>query len=250
MGEKKYVVGVINVQGSQSGMIEEEFRLGFPENIEILMTYAPLEKVSYDGLMEFLYALPKAVDEFQDQTPDIIICPSMTGSAIKGYEIVNMLEQRSGIPVIVPALETKKCLKMLGIHRIAIVSAFGVELGLLEQLFFKNHDIEVTNLIAIFDEPSEDRLRIDRVDSQLILDKVKEADFSGAQAVFFDSPTYRLRPIIKELKEMIGLPLLSVNQIMIYSALKRLSLSTEHVPIAAYFQKNAKEHKGGKKFHV
>lgn len=234
--EKRYMVGVINITNSESSVIAEEFRIGFPSNVEIQMTYAPLERVSYDGLMAFLGALPGALDEFKDQDPDIIICPSMTGSAIKGYEIVNMLEQRSGRPVIVPALETKKCLKELGIQKIAVVSAFGVELGLLEQLFFRNHDIEVTNMVEIFDEPSEDRLRIDRVDSRLIVDKVRKADFSGAEAVFFDSPTYRLRPVIEELHEIIRLPLFSVNQVLVYSALKRLGLSTEHLPIARHFQ--------------
>ena len=235
--QTKYVVGVINVTDSKSSVIAEEMQIGFPKNVEVLMTYAPLERVSYDGLMEFLRALPGALDEFKDKDPDLIICPSMTGSAIKGYEIVNMLEQRSGRPVIVPALETKKCFKELGITHIAIVSAFGVELGLLEQLFFKNHDIEVTNLINIFDEPDEDRLRVDQIDTRLVLEKVRRADFKGAQAVFFDSPTYRLRPIIPELKEIIKLPLFSVNQIQIYAALKRLGLSAEHLPIAEHFRK-------------
>lgn len=234
--QEKYVVGVINVTGSQSSVIAEEFRIAFPQNVEIVMTYAPLEQVSYDGLMLFLEALPGALDEFQDKDPDIIVCPSMTGSAIKGYEIVNMLEQRSGRPVIVPALETKKCLKELGFDKIAVVSAFGVELELLEQLFFRTHDIEVTNVIDVFDEPSVDRLRIDRIDSQQILKKVKQGDFTGAKAVFFDSPTYRLRPVIEELHEIIRLPLFSVNQILVYSTLKRLGLPTDHIPIAKYFQ--------------
>ena len=233
---KKYVVGVINVRNTKSSVMEEEFDVGFPDNVEIVMAYAPLELVSYDGLMGFLDALPGALDQFIDKDPDIIIVPSLTGSAIKGYEIVNILEQRSGRPVIVPALETKKCFKTLGIRQIAIVSAFGVELGLLEQLFFRNHDIEVTNLINIFDEPSEDRLRIDQVDSALILEKARKEDFRGAQAVFFDSPTYKLRPIIEELKSLIKLPLFSVNQIIIYSALKRLGLPADHLPIAEYYR--------------
>lgn len=234
--EKKHVVGVINIRNTQSPVITEEFAIGFQDNVEVLMTYAPLEVVSYDGLMVFLDTLPGVVDEFIDKDPDIIIVPSLTGSAIKGYEIVNMLEQRTGRPVIVPALETKKCFKTLGIDHIAVVSAFGVELGLLEQLFFKHHGIEVINFINLYDEPSEDRLRIDQVDSRLIVEKVREADFRGAQAVFFDSPTYRLRPVIEELKEIIRLPLFSVNQVLLYSALKRLGLSTDHLPIAKYFK--------------
>lgn len=147
-----------------------------------------------------------------------------------------MLEQRCGRPVIVPALEMKKCLKTLGISKIAIVSAFGVELGLLEQLFFRNHDIEVTNFINIFDEPSSDRLKIDQIDNRLILEKVRQADFLRAEAVYFDSPTYKLRPIIEELKEIIHVPMFSVNQVLIYSALKRLKLPTDHLPIAEYFR--------------
>lgn len=241
MEQKHFLVGVINVTDTKSSVITEEFRIGFPENVEILMTYAPLKKVSYDGLMEFLDALPGALDEFRDKDLDIIVCPSMTGSSIKGYEIVNILEQRSGRPVIVPALETKKCFKNLGIEKIAMVSAFGVELGFLEQLFFRNYGIEVTNCIEIFDEVSEDRQRVDQIDNRLIVEKLRQADLSGAEAVFFDSPTYKLRPVIEELKAIAKIPLFSVNQILIYSTLKRLGLSTEHVPIDEYFREKERE---------
>ncbi len=237
-GRKEYVVGAINIMDSQSTVIAEEFEIGFPENIKIFMAYAPLEQVSYDGLMVFLDALPNAVDEFMDVDPDIIIVPSMTGSVIKGYEIVNILEQRCGRPVIVPALEMKKCLKKLHIDQIAIISAFDVELGLLEQLFFRNHEIKVTNLINVFDSPSEDRLKIDRINSGLILEKVRQTDFTGAGAVIFDSPTYKLHPIIEELEFYIRVPILTVNQIVIYSTLKSLKLPVDHLPIAKYFRED------------
>ncbi|MEZ3433323.1 MAG: hypothetical protein K1W34_01565 [Lachnospiraceae bacterium] len=233
--QKRYVVGAINVTDSQSTVIAEEFKIGFPDNVEIFMANAPLEQVSYEGLMVFLDALPNAVDEFIDIDPDIIIVPSMTGSVIKGYEIVNILEQRCGRPVIVPALEMKERLKELCIDRIAIISAFDVELGLLEQLFFRNHEIEVTNLINVFDSPGGDRLKIDRIDSRLVLEKAMQADYKGAGAVIFDSPTYKLHPIIKELKSYIRVPILTVNQVVIYSTLKRLNLPVNHLPIAEYF---------------
>ena len=238
MKEKKqnYVVGVVNVTNTQSTVIGQEFRRCFPDNVKIEMAYAPLDVVSYDGLMAFLDALPGALDKIADCEPDIIAVPSMTGSVIKGYEIVNMLEQRYGRPVIVTALEVKKCLKTLNIDKIAILSAFGVELGLLEQLFFRNHDIEVTNIVNVFDTPSEDRSKIDQIDCEHILEKVRGADFNGAQAVLFDSPTYRLRPIIGELEKYIKVPMLSVNQVMIYSTLKRLGLPVDDLPIAQYFR--------------
>ena len=159
----------------------------------------------------------------------------------KGYEIVNKLEQRSGRAVLVPSLEIKKCLKTAGISRIAIVSAFGVELGLLEQLFFRNHNIWITNLINIFDDESQDRLRVDCIDNNRVIEKVKQADFNGAQAVLFDSPTYKLWEISEELQAIIKVPVLSVNQVMIYSSLKRLGLSVDKVLITKYFQTNKEE---------
>ena len=164
------------VMGSIKGLnliseILEEYQKFFPSSVEIIMTYAALERVSYEGLMGFLNELPDALNDFINKDPDIIIVPSMTGSAIKGYEIVNKLEQRSGRAVLVPSLEIKKCLKTAGISRIAIVSAFGVELGLLEQLFFRNHNIWITNLINIFDDESQDRLRVDCIDNNRVIKK-------------------------------------------------------------------------------
>lgn len=236
----QYVVGVINVINTLSTVIEQEFKRGLPENTKIVMSYAPLEVVSYEGLIGFLDALPSKVEALAESNPDIIVVPSMTGSCIRGFEIVNILEQCSGLPVIVPSLEMEKMLKKMGADKIAIVSAFGVELGLIEQLFFGNHGIEVTKMINIFDNPIENRELIDQIDSQLILEKVKQTDFSDVKAVVFDSPTYRLRPIIDELKSHIKVPVLSVNQVLLYSILKKLGLSVKGLPIADCFLESGK----------
>lgn len=231
MSAHDFVVGIINVSDTKSVVIESEFRDCLPSNVRIIFRYAPLQTVSYDGLMKFLDALPQALGEMIDENPDVVVIPSMTGSAIKGYEIVNMLEQRYGVPVIVPALEIKKYLKKIRKTNIAIVSAFGVELNLLEQLFFKNHDIEVVNLINLFDTASEERLRVELIDADLVLDKVRSANFDKAEAVLFDSPTYQLKLIMQELKKYIHVPILSVNEVLIYSTLKKLGLSTEHLSL-------------------
>ena len=115
------------------------------------------------------------------------------------------------------------------------------KLGLLEQLFFRNHNIWITNLINIFDDESQDRLRVDCIDNNRVIEKVKQADFNGAQAVLFDSPTYKLWEISEELQAIIKVPVLSVNQVMIYSSLKRLGLSVDKVLITKYFQTNKEE---------
>lgn len=233
--EDHYVVGIVNVEHTLSTVIEQEFSLSLPKNVEILMSHAPLEQVSYKGLMKFLDALPKAVDKFIENKPDLIVVPSMTGSCIKGEEIVNVLEQYSGIPVIVPAIEIVNCLQELQKNKVAIISAFGVELGLLEQLFFRNHGIQVTEMVSVFDNPDGKRELIDTMDNQLILDKIKEVELKEAEVVIFDNPTYRLRPIIEEIKKYIHIPMLSVNQVLILSTLKRLGLPAGHIPVAQYF---------------
>ena len=62
--DKKAVIGIISVEGDETHVTEEEFRLALSDHVEIVMAYAPLEKVSYNGLMAFLDKLPGAVDEF------------------------------------------------------------------------------------------------------------------------------------------------------------------------------------------
>lgn len=229
MESKEFVVGIINVSDTKSFVIESEFRNSMPANVRIIIRYAPLKTVSYKGLVEFLDALPHALAEMISENPDVVVIPSMTGSSIKGYEIVNMLEQRFGVPVIVPALEIKNYLKRNKMTKLAIVSAFGVELNLLEQLFFKNHDIDVVNLINLFDTPSEERLRVELIDPDLVLSKVRDSNFEGAEAVLFDSPTYQLKPVMNKLKKYIGIPILSVNEVLIYSTLKKLNLPTKQL---------------------
>ena len=51
--QEKYVVGIINVTDSKSTAILEEYQKFFPSSVEIIMTYAALERVSYEGLWDF-----------------------------------------------------------------------------------------------------------------------------------------------------------------------------------------------------
>ena len=56
----------------------------------------------------------------------------MTGSCIKGNEIINVIQQHTGIPTVVPSLEFVNALHALNAPRVALVSIFSVELNILD----------------------------------------------------------------------------------------------------------------------
>ena len=229
------VVGLItgNTRGSVS--TEQEFHQQLAGVADVATTRMPLFQISYRDLDKMIEGLPPAAAILAECGASVILWNSMSGSCLRGQETINLLEQRTGVPVLVPSIEFVRCLKELDARRIALVSPHGVELSLLEKIFFDRNQIDVVKVVPLLQDFDGDVRNIDRITPEEILACIRRTDFRDVDAVVFDNPACALLPIIEELDLHIQRPILPHNQVLMRGALRRLGLPTSSIFIDPYF---------------
>lgn len=229
------VIGLITGDTRGSVSVEREFHQQLDGVAEIATTRVPLFQVSYSSLDKMMGGLPAAAQILAGCDASVIVWNSMSGSCLQGEETVNLLEQKTGIPVLVPSIEFVNCLRELDASRIALVSPHGVELSLLEKIFFDKNGIDVVKVVQLLENFDGDVRNVDRITPNEILGCVRQTDFQGVDAVVFDNPACALLPILEELDLHIKRPILPHNQVLMRAALRRMGISSETVFIDPYF---------------
>ena len=233
--EVKAVVGMVVMGASAS--VEQEFHKSVPDQVQIVTARVPLGEVSYEGLREMTDRLPEVVGILMGARPDMIAITNMTGSCIRGNEMVNTLQQITGVPVLLPPFEFVQALKLIGAKQIAIASTFARELNLVERLFFENRDIQVTDIINLRERYDKDPYTIGEIDYEAIVETMMGRDYSGVDAVIFDHPIMNLNTgVEKELEKILPVPFFSINQVLVYSVLERIGESTDHLYISKFLK--------------
>ena len=166
---------------------------------------------------------------------DVIVWNSITGSSLHGQETANLMEHRTGIPMLIPSVEFVNCLQELGARRIALATPHGVELSLLEKIFFDRYQIEVVKMVPLVKNATGDVREIDKVTPEGILSRMLEQDFGDVDALVFDNPACPILPLIKEVEAHVKQPILPHNQVLMRAALRRIGIPTDAVYIDTYF---------------
>lgn len=218
--EFRFVIGLI-VMGASAG-IEREFHRRVPDDIGIVTTRVPFEDISEQGLLKMIEKLPEASLLLLEAKPDVIVVTSASGSYMKSEEIINTIQQTTGVPVIIPSMEYVKILKSIHAGKIAIISTLGQELQLLERMFYHNRNISVDKIISVEGVKTYDPYSVRNLDKESILEKIKETEFSDMEAVIFDHPLINLNSSWgTEVKKYIKIPMLSLIDVLIESALSK-----------------------------
>ena len=97
------LIGLIVMGASAS--IEKAFHKNVPDRVQITTTRVPFGEVSYNGFLEVTRKLPDAASLLMDAQPDVIAITNLIGGCIRGSEIINTLQQITGVPVLMPAFE-------------------------------------------------------------------------------------------------------------------------------------------------
>lgn len=229
------VIGLITGDTRGSVSAEREFHQQLDGVADVATTRVPILQVSYSTLDKMMGGLPAAAQILAGCDASVIVWTSMSGSCLRGQEMVNLLEQTAGIPVLVPSIEFVNCLRELDARRIALVSPHGVELSLLEKIFFDKNGIDVVKVVQLLENFDGDVRSVDRITPDEILSCVRRADFRDVDAVVFDNPACALLPIIEALDLHIQRPILPHNQVLMRAALRRLGLPAESIFISPYF---------------
>ena len=234
------MIGFIVMGGSAA--METYWHRHLPEGEEAATTRVPFHRATYRGLMEMTDRVPEAARILAEARPGVIALSSFTGSCIRGNELVNMIQQATGIPAVVPALETVRYLRLIQAERIALVTGFEQELRMLERVFFTNHQIEIPQIVELPPFAGEDPYPISQVDYGLVLRRLRQADIRNVDAVVVDLPTFVIEGAVQdEVERLIQVPVLSMPQVLLWAALERTGASTEHLSLTKFLSKCSKE---------
>ena len=160
------LIGLIVMGASAS--IEKAFHKNVPDRVQITTTRVPFGEVSYNGFLEVTRKLPDAASLLMDAQPDVIAITNLIGGCIRGSEIINTLQQITGVPVLMPAFELVRALRQIRAGRIAIVSIFSNEFSLLESMFFgtvKGSYTGAANTTGLFEQARNGTLFLDEINS-------------------------------------------------------------------------------------
>lgn len=213
---------------------EKLFHEMLSDQANIITTRFSMPMVSYDTLNTLVDELPKAVSLLQESDPSIITIPITTGSCLRGESLINMLEQQTGVPVLMSAQESVRVFLRLGVRRAAIVSPFGVEINLLEKLFFSKSGIDITHFFSTNENTGGNPKLFGVVDEAAILEQIRTANLKNTDAILFDCPAYDIDPLIETLSDWCKKPAFSILQIMMFQTMERLGLSTEKLVMHRY----------------
>lgn len=236
MSEKKAIVGAIMMGGSAS--IESWMHRNLPEQIEMATTRVPLNEVSSKALLEMIGRLPEAARILNEAHPDVILITSFTGSCLKGQEMVNVIQQTTGVPALVPSMEFLATLERLKAKKVALITGFEPELSMLERLFFLENGIEVLWTLEVEATRDLDPFVFSEVGMRPVLDAFRQADFSDVDAVLVDMPTFMITGQVRDILRASGdAPVLSMPEVMLWSTLHRMGASREHLYLSQFLDK-------------
>lgn len=182
------VIGLICV--GVSAPIEHYFHLNVPEGVNVTSTHVPLTDISREGMQEMISRLPEAVRLLSEAKPSVLVILNFTASCLMGQEMINVLQQTAGVPVIVPGKAYVDFLRRRGLTRLGLVSTFGVELNMAERIFFEQNGIRVTSIKSVWSRSALLPDEIGHVDRSVIDDYIRQTAKEDVDAILVDYPLF------------------------------------------------------------
>lgn len=205
----------------QSAPIEHYIHLHLPEGVVAASTRVPYEEVSRPGMKRMIAHLPDAAALLSEAHPSVLIISNFIASCLMGQEMINILQQTVGVPVIVPGQAYVSFLRRHGKRRLAILSSFGAELNTVERIFFARNDIQVVGLEELEHQTSLLPAEVSPITPDIFQDGIQRLPLEQADALLVDNPLFFPDADIKACLPA-GKPLLFMSGILLDAALSVL----------------------------
>lgn len=171
--------------------------------------------------------LDRAVSAFAaDEDVDVLALGSSSSGYALGYDeesaVVDRLEQRWGLSVCATSLSTVSALRSHRIRRVSLIHPpwFGVPLHRLGAEYFADQGFEVIDA-QLADLPEDP----DRIQPSSIVDWVAQHLSPDTEAVVLGGNGFRAAQAVHALGARTGRLVLAANQVLLWAALTRASMS-------------------------
>ena len=214
---------------SSNTTAEPEFRAMAPEETTVHAARMPLEDVTVDGLDEMASGAERAADLLAHADVDGVAYACTTGSLLHGpgfdEELESRLSDAAGAPAVATALSVQRALAALDAETIAVVTPYAAELNDRERTYLADSGFEVATLDGrgLVDNTAIGALTAADAKRQ-VLSAVP--DDRSVDAVFVSCTNYRTVPVLADLEDTLGVPVISSNAATMWDLADRLGVES------------------------
>ena len=211
---------------------EPEFYMMAPEGVTFHTARMKFRDTSIAGLTEMVQNIDKAIDELTGTSFPFSLIAFMctSGTFIKGAsfdrEVREKIEKMSGIAAETMSAACVQAMKEMKIENVAVGTAYTEEINQKEREFLEGFGFNIVTMKGL-----GIRFAMDREPPEVSYRLGKEIDRPEADGVFISCGGLRAAPIIEKLEKDIKKPVITSNQAMMWSILRRLNIRE---PIQGY----------------
>lgn len=210
---------------SPGSSTEAEFNRYRPEGVAVLTTRIPLLGISREALDKMNTYVDEAASLLASAEVDAIVFGCTAGSLINGSgwdrEIIERLTKLTGKKITTTSTGALEALAALNVKKVAVATPYAAEVNEAEKAFLEGSGFQVTSIIGPL--LSDPRL-VPQIPPGEMYRLAREADTDNADGVFISCTGLHVLGIIDMLEEDLGKPVITSNQVSLWSALRRLNI--------------------------
>jgi maleate isomerase len=193
-----------------------------------------LTSINADSTERIVGELEVESRKLADADVDVVLLAATAPTSRNGMGYDRELQERirsaSGRPAMTASTAMLEAFGLLEIERLALAAPWAEEVNKTVASFMEANGISVVNQIAM---GVVRNVEVGVLDSQTAYDLACRVDCSEAQAIFLACGNWPTMDQIDRLEQKLGKPVLTTNQVSLWSALKVLE---EEGPITGYGQ--------------
>ncbi|MDR1045456.1 MAG: maleate cis-trans isomerase [Candidatus Adiutrix sp.] len=214
---------------------EVEFHRYAPEGVAVSTTRVLFERVTPEGLEEMGGRVIEAARLLATGQPDLLVFACTTGSLIKGLgydrEIIDRMEQASGVKSITTTTAVIEALKTLGAGKLIVPTPYSGQVNAIEKKFLEDSGYEV---LAIKGLDYLDPALMPKVTPDQMYRLTEELFTPEADTIFISCTGLGILDVIPMMERDFQRQVLTSNQTSLWHALRTLSIR-DQLPLGHLF---------------
>jgi maleate isomerase len=212
----------IGLIGLSSGMTcEEELHRMLPEGTMVLTSRVSNQnRIDLASLSDIERDMVRAASTLLPEGHlDVVVYSCTSGTVAMGEQKVfdRIREARPGVAVTTPFTGAVAALTRLDLHRIVLVTPYTEELTRAVRGELEKRGLDVVRTVALgLGLDSE----MSRVEPETLRDLAIDVDTPAAEGMFISCTALRTSPIIEQVEQAIGKPVVTSNQAIVWHALR------------------------------
>jgi maleate isomerase len=210
---------------SPGSSTEAEFNRYRPEGVAVLTTRIPLHGISREALDKMNTYVDEAASLLATAEVDVIVFACTAGTFLKGpgwdREIMARLSGLTRKKITTTSTGVLEALAALNVKKVAVATPYAAVVNEAEKAFLDGSGFQVTSIIGPL---LSDSKLVPQIPPGEMYRLAREADTRDADAVFISCTGLHVLGIIDMLEKDLCKPVITSNQVSLWSALKRVSI--------------------------